>query len=191
VSQVIYSMTVSLDGFIADPNGEIDWTVPDEELHRFHNRRVQELGAHLLGRRLYETMTYWETAEEDPSIAEPMREFAPLWKSLPKVVFSSTLQQVEGSNTRLATEDVATEVAKLKAESGGDIGVGGAGLAASLIELDLVDEYQPFVAPVVLGGGTPFLPPLERRLDLEPVETRKFASGVVYLRYRSAAPRTT
>ena len=181
---VIYSMTVSLDGFIADTNGEIDWSVPDEELHRFHNQQVQELGAHLLGRRLYETMTYWETAEEDPSIPEPMREFAPIWKSLPKVVFSTTLEQVEGSNTRLATEGVADEVAKLKAESSGDIGVGGAGLAASLIELDLVDEYQPFVAPVVLGAGAPFLPPLERRLGMELVETRTFSTGVVYLRYR-------
>ena len=182
---VIYSMTVSLDGFIAGPNGEIDWSVPDEELHRFHNDQTRELGAHLLGRRLYEVMTYWETAGEDPSIAEHEHEFAGIWQDLPKIVFSSTLEQVVG-NTRLATEGVAEEVARLKSEDGKDVAVGGATLAATLIEHDLIDEYRPFVAPVVLGSGTPFFPPLERRLGLELVETRAFPTRVVYLRYRRA-----
>ena len=181
--KLIYSMTVSLDGFIAGPDGDFSWSAPDEELHRFHNERTRELGGHLLGRRLYEEMSYWETADEDPSLAEHVLEFAGIWQSLPKVVFSTTLETVEG-NTRLATEGVGEEVAKLRQEPGGDLGVGGAGLAATLIELDLVDEYRPFVYPVLVGGGTPFFPPLDRRLDLELLETRTFASRVVSLRYR-------
>jgi dihydrofolate reductase len=176
-------MTVSLDGFIAGPNGEIDWSAPDEELHRFHNQQTRELGGHLLGRRLYEVMLYWETAHENPEAAEHEVEFARIWQRLPKVVFSTTLEAVEGK-ARLVSDRVAEEVAKLKEESGGDLGVGGAGLAASLIELDLVDEYRPFVFPVVLGAGTPFLPPLQERLSLELVETRTFGCGVVYARYR-------
>jgi dihydrofolate reductase len=183
VPDVIYSMTVSLDGFIADPKGEIDWSAPDEELHQFHNDRVRELGAHFEGRRLYETMLYWETADQNAEASQIELEFARIWQPLPKVVFSRTLESVEG-NARLARGDVAEEVARLKSEPGGDLGVGGAGLAAAFAELDLIDEYQLFVAPVVLGGGTPYFPPLERRLDLELVETRTFGSRVVYLRYR-------
>jgi dihydrofolate reductase len=180
--KLIYSMGMSLDGFVADRDGKIDWTSPDEELHRFHNDRNRELGGHLLGRRLYEEMTYWETADENPSAADYELDFARIWQELPKVVFSTTLEEVEG-NTRLVKDGVAEEVARLKEEPGGDLGVGGAGLAATLLELGLVDELLPFVYPVVLGGGTPFLPPLERRLDLKLVETRTFPSRVVYLRY--------
>ena len=181
--KVIYSMTVSLDGFIAGPGGEIDWSAPDEELHRFHNQRVRELGAHLCGRRLYEVMTYWETADQNPSIAEHELEFAGIWKELPKIVFSTTLERVEG-NARLVRDGVAEEVAKLKEQPGKDLAVGGAGLASTFIKLGLVDEYQLFVSPVVLGRGTPFFPALEERFDLELVETRTFASRVVYVRYR-------
>jgi dihydrofolate reductase len=180
--KLIYSMTVSLDGFISGPGGEIDWSPPDEELHRFHNQRTRELGAHLLGRRLYEEMLYWETADQDPSAPEHVLEFARIWKELPKIVFSSTLEKVEG-NARLVREGAAEEVAKLKQQPGKDLGVGGAGLASTFIELGLVDEYRPFVSPVVLGGGTPFFPALEERIDLELVETRTFGSRVVYLRY--------
>src|SRR5918996_395736 len=180
---VIYSMSVSLDGFIAGPGGEIDWGAPDEELHRFHNQRVRELGGHLLGRRLYETMVYWETADQNPSATDYELEFAHIWQELPKVVFSRTLDRVEG-NARLVSEGVAEEVAKLKEQPGKDLSVGGAGLASSLIELGLVDEYRLFVSPVVLGGGTPFFPAVGERLDLELVETRTFGSRVVYLRYR-------
>jgi len=181
--KLIYSMNPSLDGFIAGPAGDFGWSVPDEELHRFHNERVKELGAHLLGRRLYETMVYWERADENWSEIE--REFADIWRSLPKIVFSTTLDEVEG-NTRLASDGVAEEVARLKEQPGKDLGVGGAGLAAACIELGLVDEYQLFIHPVVVGGGTPFFPSLDAQIDLELVETRTFGSRVVYLRYRRA-----
>jgi dihydrofolate reductase len=181
--KLIYSMTVSLDGFIAGPGGEIDWSPPDEERHRFHNEQTRELGAHLCGRRLYEEMVYWETADQDPSATEIVREFASIWQDLPKIVFSTTLERVEGK-ARLATDSLAEEVAKLKAEPGKDLAVGGAGLAASAIELGLVDEYRLFVSPVILGAGTPYFPPLDERIDLELVETRTFGSRVVYVRYR-------
>jgi dihydrofolate reductase len=180
---VIYSMGVSLDGFIAGPNGEIDWSAPDEELHRFHNQQARELGAHLCGRRLYEEMTYWETADENPSAAEYELEFARIWQQLPKIVFSRTLEKVEG-NARLVTDGVAEEVAKLKEQPGNDLAVGGAGLAATLIKLDLIDEYRLFVSPVVLGGGTRYFPALDERIRLELVETRTFGGCVVYVRYR-------
>jgi dihydrofolate reductase len=180
--KLIYSMGTSLDGFIAGPGGEIDWSAPDDELHRFHNQQTQELGAHLCGRRLYEEMLFWETADEDPSAAEHVLEFARIWKDLPKIVFSNTLEQVEG-NARLARDGVAEEVVRLKEQPGQDLAVGGAGLASSLTTLGLIDEYRLFVSPVVLGGGTRFFPDLEQRIDLELVETRTFASRVVYLRY--------
>jgi dihydrofolate reductase len=181
--KLIYSMGVSLDGFIAGPGGEIDWSAPDEELHRFHNEQTRELGAHLCGRRLYEEMRYWETADQNPSAAEHELEFARIWKALPKIVFSKTLESVEG-NARLARGGIAEEVARLKEQPGKDLAVGGAGLAAAMIELGLVDEFGLFVSPVVLGGGTPFFPALAERVDLDLVETRTFGSRVVYARYR-------
>lgn len=183
--RLIYSTGVSLDGFIAGPGGEIDWAAPDEELHRFHNQQTQELGAHLCGRRLYETMVYWETADENPSATPVELEFARIWQALPKVVFSSTLQNVEG-NASLAREGVAEVLAKLKAQPGKDIAIGGAGLAATAMRQGLIDEYRLFVSPVILGGGTPFFPSIEDRSDLELVESRTFGSRVVYLRYRRA-----
>jgi dihydrofolate reductase len=184
MGKVIYAMGgVSLDGYIADREGRFDWGEPDEELHRFHNERTRELGAELYGRRLYETMRYWETAVEDHELGEVEREFAELWHRIPRVVFSRTLESVSG-NARLATAGPAEELAALRERVDGDIGVGGAGLAASLAELDLIDEYIPIINPVLLGGGTPFFPPLERQLDLELIETRRFNHGVVLLRYR-------
>jgi dihydrofolate reductase len=181
--KVIYSMGVSLDGFIAGPGGEIDWSAPDEELHRFHNEQTREIGAHLCGRRLYEVMVYWETADQNPSLPEYELEFARIWKSIPKIVFSTTLERVEG-NARLVREGVAEEVVKLKEQPGKDLAVGGAGLASTLIERGLVDEFRMFVSPVVLGAGTPYFPALRERLDLELVETQTFGSRVVDLRYR-------
>jgi dihydrofolate reductase len=183
--KLVYSMSVSLDGFTADRNGNFDWSVPDEELHRFHNEQTRELGGHLLGRRLYEAMVYWETADQDASLADYELEFARIWQELPKVVFSTTLEKVEGE-TRLATEKVAEEVARLKEQPGKDLAVGGPGLASGLIEAGLVDEYRPFVYPVIVGGGTPFLPPVVQTIDLELIETRTFSSRVVYLRFRRA-----
>jgi dihydrofolate reductase len=175
---------VSLDGFTAGPDGRFDWTDPDEELHRFHNKQVRELGAHILGRRLYETMVVWETYEEDnPSAPEHELEFARIWKEIPKIVFSTTLERVEGKS-RLVRNRVGDEVARLKEEPGKDLAVGGPGLASSLIQLGLVDEYRLFVHPVVVGGGTPFFPSLDGRIGLQLVETRTFGSQVVYLRYR-------
>jgi dihydrofolate reductase len=183
MGKLIYSMGVSLDGYIAEPDGTFDWSAPSEELHRFHNERVRELSCHLLGRNLYETMLYWETADRDPELGEVEREFANIWLPLPKVVVSTTLERVEG-NARLVGDGVVEEVERLKAEEDGDLGIGGAGLAATLIEADLVDEFHPFVHPVIVGGGTPFLPDLEATLDLELVETRTFDSRVVSMRYR-------
>jgi len=181
--KVTYSMGVSLDGFIAGPNGEIDWSAPDEELHRFHNEQTRDLGAHFCGRGLYEVMLYWETADENPSAPEHVLEFARIWKQLPKIVFSETLEKVEG-NATLATDGIAEEVARLKQQPGKDLAVGGAGLASAFTKLGLVDEYRLFVSPVVLGGGTRFFPALEERINLELVETRTFGSRVVYVRYR-------
>jgi dihydrofolate reductase len=184
--ELVYSMGVSLDGFISGPAGEIDWTVPDEKLHRFHNEQAREVGVHLLGRRLYETMVFWETAEDDPERTEVEREFARIWKPIPKLVFSTTLNEVEGKAT-IAAEGVVEEVDRLKAEAGKGLAVGGAGLASTLVEHDLIDEYRLFISPILLGEGRPFFPPIERRIELELVETRCFASRVVYTRYRRAA----
>jgi dihydrofolate reductase len=172
--RVIYSMSVSLDGFIAGPDGEIDWAAPDEELMAFHNEQSRELDAHLCGRGLYEDMLPWETREGD---------FAGIWKAIPKVVFSTTLENVKG-NARLATESVAEELSRLSKTPAADVSVGGAGLAATLVQQDLIDEYRLFVNPVVLGGGTPFFPERREHLKLELVETQTFGSRVVYLRYR-------
>jgi dihydrofolate reductase len=179
--KLIYSMTVSLDGYIAGPDGSIDWSAPDEELFLFHTQQVQEIGVHLCGRRLYETMVYWETAEKGPLPAAHV-EFAQMWKALPKVVFSTTLQSVVG-NTRLARDGIGEEVTGLKEKSGKDIAVGGAGLADACMKLELVDEWRLFVSPVTLGGGTPYFPTLDKRTDLELAETKTFGSRVVYLRY--------
>ena len=181
--KLIYSMGVSLDGFIAGPGGEIDWSAPDEELHRFHNAQMREVGAHLLGRRLYETMVYWETAEQNPSATDYELEFARIWKELPKIVFSSTLEQVEG-NATLVRDGLAEEVAGLKQQPGKDLAVGGAGLASELIKLGLVDEFRLLVSPVVLGTGTPYFPALDETINLELLDTRTFGSRVVCLRYR-------
>jgi len=179
---LIYSMTVSLDGFIAGPDGAIDWSEPDEELFRFHTQHVREIGVQLCGRRLYETMLYWETAEESPLAAEEV-EFAQIWKALPKVVFSTTLESVVG-NARLATDGVGEEVSRLKEQPGKDIAVGGADLARACMKLKLIDEWRLFVSPVLLGGGTPYFPTLDERINLELVETKTFGSRVVYVRYR-------
>ena len=183
---VTYSMGVSLDGYIVGPDGSFDWTAPDEEVFRFVTDEIREVGVHLLGRRLYETMLYWETADQDPSLDGSMLEWAALWKPLPKVVFSTTLSAVQG-NARLASGGLAKEIQRLRAEPGeGNIAIGGATLAAEAAALGVIDEYRARVYPVLVGGGVPFFPQSERRVDLELVENRTFSSRVVYLRYRAA-----
>jgi dihydrofolate reductase len=183
---VTYSMSVSLDGYIVGPDGDFDWGVPDEEVFRFWIDEIRGVGVHLLGRRLYETMLYWETADQDPSLDDSMLEWAALWKPLPKVVFSTTLSAVPGT-ARLASGGLAEEIERLRAEPGeGDIAIGGATLAAEAAASGLIDEYRVMVYPVLVGGGIPFFPRRERRVDLELAETRTFGSRVVYLRYRVA-----
>ena len=183
---VTYSMGVSFDGYIAGPDGGFDWAAPDEEVFRFVTDEIRDAGVHLLGRRLYETMLFWETADQDPSLAYSMLEWAAIWKRLPKVVFSTTLPAVQG-HARLASGGLAEEIERLRAEPAqGDIAIGGATLAAEAAALGLIDEYRAIVNPVLVGGGIPFFPQRERRVDLELVETRTFNSGVVYLRYRVA-----
>jgi dihydrofolate reductase len=183
---VIYSMNVSLDGYIVGPDGDFDWTAPDEELFRFVTDEIREVGVYLLGRRLYETMLYWESADQDPSLDDLKLEWAALWKPLPKVVFSTTLSAVQG-NARLSSGDLVEEIERLRAEPGeGEIAIGGATLATEAAALGLIDEYRVRVCPVLVGGGIPFFPRHQRRVDLEQVETRSFSSGVVYLRYRVA-----
>jgi dihydrofolate reductase len=177
--KLIYSMGVSLDGFIAGPGGEIDWSAPSEELHRFHNAQAREVGVQLYGRGLYETMRFWETVDE--SEGEIMAEFAEIWRATPRLVFSTTLDSVTGGAT-LMKEDPVEAVTRLKQEDGKPLAVGGAGLASTLVKAGLVDEYRLFLTPVIVGGGTRFFPPLDERIGLELVETRTFGS-VVYARY--------
>ena len=184
--RVTFSMSVSLDGYIVGPDGGFDWSVPDEEVFRAATDEVRNASAHLLGRSLYETMLYWETAEQDPSLDDAELEWAALWNPLPKVVFSTTLSAVQG-NARLASVGLAEEVERHRAVPGlGDIAIGGATLAAEAAALGLIDEYRAMVYPVLTGGGIPFFARGERRVDLELVETRIFNSRVVYLRYRVA-----
>ena len=182
---VTYSMNVSLDGYITGPDGDFGWTAPDKEVFRWWTAEIQEVGVHLMGRRLYETMLYWETTDQEAFDADE-RTWAAIWNPLPKVVFSTTLTEVQG-NARLVSGGLAAEVEQLRAEPGeGDIAIGGATLAAEAASLSLIDEYRAMVYPVLVGGGTPFFPQRERHVDLELVETRTFSSGVVYLRYRVA-----
>jgi dihydrofolate reductase len=181
---VTYSMGMSLDGYIVGPDGSFDWTTPDPDVFRFWIDDIRQVGVHLMGRRLYETMLYWETAAEDQSLDEAELEWTALWNPLPKVVFSTTLSEVQG-NARLASGSLAEEIERLRAEPAeGEIAIGGATLAADAADSGLIDEYRAMVHPVLVGGGIPFFPRRERRVDLELVETRTFSSGVAYLRYR-------
>ena len=182
---VIYSMSVSVDGFIAGPGGDISWGAPDAEEFGFHVEQTRHIAAHLCGRGLYQDMLVWETAEQTMS-DEAELEFARIWRPIPKVVFSGTLQTVAG-NARLATDDVGTEIGRLRDQPGeGVVAVGGAGLASAAIAQDLIDEYRLFVKPVVLGAGTPYFPRPAPRFDLRLIESRTFGSRVVYLRYQRA-----
>ncbi|HWU31984.1 MAG TPA: dihydrofolate reductase family protein [Marmoricola sp.] len=178
---LIYSMTTSADGFMNDRDGGIDWTSPTDELFAFHLERVRELGMHLCGRRLYEIMLPWET---DPSMRSTslFAEFADAWSALPKVVFSRTLDRVVG-NARLATGPIEEEVAAALEATDKDVEIGGAELAGAAIGLGLVDDFRIFRSPILLGGGTPMLPPVTRNVTLDLAETSVFAPGVIYERY--------
>lgn len=180
---LIFSMGVSIDGFISDRSGDFSWSVPSDEQFRFHIEEVRELGCYLCGRRLYETMLPWET---DPSMRtdEAQAEFAEVWSALPKVVFSRTLDGVEG-NAQLAQGSVAEEVASALAATEKHVAIGGAGLAAAAVELGLVDELRIFRNAVVVGGGTPFLPAVTETIPFELIETRPFGARVLYERYRA------
>jgi dihydrofolate reductase len=182
---LIYSMSASVDGYIADRDGAFGWAAPSDELFAFHLERVRELGAHLCGRRLYETMLPWET---DSSLRETElgAAFADVWSALPKVVFSRTLTGVQG-NARLANSSVAEEVSAALAATDKDVEIGGAGLAAAAIDLGLIDELRIFRTSIAVGGGTPYLPPVGMPIPLDLIETRMFGSRVIYERYRRAA----
>jgi dihydrofolate reductase len=179
---LIYSMSVSVDGFITDRVGGFGWTAPSEEQFRFSTAQISELGGYLCGRRLYETMLVWET---EPSMRGTGlgAVFADIWCALPKVVFSRTLGSVQG-NARLAQGSVAEEIATALGGTDKDVSIGGASLAAAAIELGLLDELRMFRNPIVVGGGTPYLPPVAEDVQLDLIETRTFGSRVIYERYR-------
>ncbi len=185
---LIYSMSVSVDGFTADREGGFEWTPPGEEQFRFHTALVTELGGYLLGRRLYEAMLVWDT---DPSMRdnELRAAFADVWCAIPKVVFSRTLDSVQG-NARLAQTSLAEEIAAALDATDKPVAIGGPGLAAAAFELGLVDELRMFRYPVVVGGGTPFLPPVTEDVPLELIETRTFGSRVIYERYGRARAKS-
>jgi dihydrofolate reductase len=181
---VTYSMSMSVDGYIEGPDGTFNWSVPDDEVFRLAMDEVRGVGVHLMGRKLYEAMLYWENVVGDPGLSDLEREWIDLWNPLPKVVFSRSLSEVRG-NARLATGTVAEEIELLRADSTpGDIAVGGATLAAEVARLGLIDEYRIRVYPVLAGGGLPFFDHGGRFVDLELLESRRFPLGVQYLHYR-------
>ena len=187
--KVILTMSVSLDGFIEGPNREIDWHMVDDELHSHFNEWLAAMGAFLSGRVTYELMAeFWPTADSDPSSTGPMVEFARIWRDMPKIVYSTTLEHADW-NTTVVRDVVPEEVMALKAQPGGDLALGGADLAAAFMRHDLIDEYRIYVHPIVIGGGKPLFPPSSGvDVVLGLVETRAFGNGVVLLRYERAGP---
>jgi dihydrofolate reductase len=182
---LIYLLNVSLDGFVETVDQGLDWTVVDDELHSFFNEQEASLGASLYGRRMYETMSaYWPTADSDPAATSTMLEFARIWNATPKIVFSTTLEAIR-PDWRVVTGDVGDRLAEVRSEFPGDLGVSGPTLASAFIARGLVDEYRLVVHPVILGGGTPYLPDPHDHLELRLLETRTFGSGAVYLRYEA------
>jgi dihydrofolate reductase len=184
VAKLIYSAIASLDGYVADVNGNFDWAVPDEEVHSFINDLERPVGTYLYGRRMYETMVGWET---DPTLADQsplMRDFAEIWQAADKIVYSRTLEAVSTSRTWIERDFDPEAVRQIKALAGRDLIVGGPELAAQAFKAGLVDECHLFVAPVVVGGGKRSLPD-NVRLKLELLDERRFDSGMVYLYYRT------
>jgi dihydrofolate reductase len=182
MAKLIYSMITSLDGYVADESGAFDWAAPDDEVHAFVNDLERPIGTYLYGRRMYETMQYWETADAQPGQSPVSLDFAQLWQAADKIVYSTSLDAVSTERTRLErTFDVAA-VRDLKRVADRDVSVGGPTLAAQAIGAGLVDEYQLFVNPIVVGGGTAAIPS-NMRIPLDLADERRFRSGVVYLRY--------
>jgi len=181
VARLIYSTISSLDGYVADADGNFDWAAPDEEVHAFVNELERPVGTYLYGRGMYETMVFWETVDTG---SEPlvMRDFAEIWRAADKVVYSRGLEQVASGRTRIERDFDPDVVRELVASASCDVGIGGAELAAQALKASLVDECQVFLAPVVVGGGKRSLPEdIFARLEL--LEQRRFDSGFVYLRY--------
>jgi dihydrofolate reductase len=178
VGKLIYSLNISLDGFVETTDHGLEWANVDEEVHTWFNDQARTLDATLYGRRMYELMAaYWPTGEDDPAATDAMREFSSIWKPMPKIVFSSSLEHVE-HNARLVRGDVGSVLGDLRREFDGDLDVGGPDLAGQFVRLGLVDEYRLVVHPVVLGAGTPFWPELDAPLGLRLIDTKTFASGV-------------
>ncbi|AVH56773.1 MULTISPECIES: dihydrofolate reductase family protein [Streptomyces] len=186
MSKIILMMSVSLDGYIEGPNREIDWHMVDAELHRHFNHEIRKLGALLSGRVTYELMAgFWPTADEDPEAAPEVVEFAGIWRNIPKVVFSRTLERGE-RHTTIVREVVPEEIQALKERSIGDLGLGGADLAAEFMRQDLVDEFWLYIHPVLIGRGKPLFPETDTLTRLRFIEARLFGNGVVQLRYERA-----
>jgi dihydrofolate reductase len=185
--KLIYSTMVSLDGYVEGPNRNLDWGIIDEELHSFINDQHRTIDTFLFGRRMYEVMVYWDTADQDLSNPEYVLEFARIWKKIHKIVFSKTLEQVQG-NATLSRGNIVEEIAKLKAQPGKDLSVGGATIASALRRVGLIDEYQLFIHPVVIGSGASIFPAAADKTNLQLIETHTFHSGVVLLRYQQAGP---
>ncbi|MFG2164289.1 dihydrofolate reductase family protein [Micromonospora chersina] len=180
--RIIVAMSVSLDGCFEGPGGDLSWHRVDDELHQHFNDELREMSAFLDGRRTYELMaSFWPTADQDPANDAPMREFAGIWRDMPKIVYSRTLERADW-NTTVVREVVPEEVRALKEQPGGDMALGGAELAAAFARHGLVDEWRLYVVPVVLGAGRPLFPP-GTRLDLDLIAERRFGNGVVELRY--------
>ena len=184
VAKLIYSAITSLDGYVADGNGNFDWAEPDEEVHTFVNDLERRAGTYLYGRRMYEVMVFWETANTMADLPPFVRDFAEIWQAADKIVYSRTLETVSSARTRIEREFDPQAVRQMKARAGRDITVGGPELAAHAIKAGLVDEYHLFITPIVLGGGKPALPN-DLRVKLELLDECRFAGGVVHLHYRT------
>ncbi|WP_029138718.1 dihydrofolate reductase family protein [Nakamurella lactea] len=192
MAQLSYSAITSLDGYVVDAAGSFDWAAPDEQVHAFVNDLVRPIGTHLFGRRMYEVMRYWEHAADETNQGDTgqspvILDFAQIWRGADKIVYSSTLDGVTTARTRLERAFDPDAVRQLKSAAVRDLGIGGPTLAGAAIRAGLVDELVQFVNPVVVGGGTGWLPG-DVRLDLDLVDTRRFDSGVVFLRYRVLTP---
>lgn len=182
MAKLIYSMLTSLDGYIEDEGGDFSWAAPDVEVHSFVNQLGASIGTYLYGRRMYAMMLYWETAHTEPDRPPVILDWARQWQAADKVVYSRTLPEPKSARTRIEREFDADAIQRLKADAKNDISISGPELAAQAIQAGIVDEFQVFMFPVVVGGGKRFFPEAVR-LDLELVEERRFAGGVVYLRY--------